>query len=46
MTTTLSAVGAVSHYEMNWLNIDWGKAHRIVRRLSAYCKGSKRRPLE
>ena len=33
MTTTLSAVGAVSHYDMTWLNIDWGKAHRIVRRL-------------
>lgn len=33
MTTTLSAVGAASHYEMNWPNIDWGEAHRIVRRL-------------
>ena len=33
MTTTPSAVGAASHYDMNWPNIDWGKAHRIVRRL-------------
>jgi hypothetical protein len=28
MTTTPSAVGAASHYDMNWPNIDWGKAHR------------------
>ena len=33
MTTTPSAVGAASHYDMNWPTIDWGKAHRIVRRL-------------
>lgn len=33
MTTTPSAVGAASHYDMNWPNIDWGKTHRIVRRL-------------
>jgi RNA-directed DNA polymerase len=33
MTTTANAVGAASHYDMNWLNIDWGKAHRLVRRL-------------
>jgi hypothetical protein len=33
MSTTPSAVGAASHYDMNWPTIDWGKAHRIVRRL-------------
>ena len=33
MTTTLSAVGAASHYDVNWHSIDWGQAHRIVRRL-------------
>jgi RNA-directed DNA polymerase len=33
MTTTPSAVGAASHYDMNWPTIDWGKAHLIVRRL-------------
>ncbi len=33
MTTTLCAVGASSHYDMSWHSIDWGKAHRMVRRL-------------
>ncbi|MDO9167606.1 MAG: group II intron reverse transcriptase/maturase [Methylobacter sp.] len=33
MTTTPRAVGASSHYEMSWHSIDWGKAHRMVRRL-------------
>lgn len=33
MTTTLSAVGAASHYDMNWPDIDWGQAHQMVRRL-------------
>jgi len=33
MTTTLCAVGASSHHDMSWHSIDWGKAHRMVRRL-------------
>jgi len=33
MTTTLSAVGAASDYDVNWHSIDWGQAHQIVRRL-------------
>jgi len=33
MKTTANAVGAASHYDMNWHSIDWGQAHRMVRRL-------------
>jgi RNA-directed DNA polymerase len=33
MTTTANAVGAASHQDMGWHSIDWGQAHRTVRRL-------------
>jgi RNA-directed DNA polymerase len=33
MTTTANAVGAAPHQDMGWHSIDWGQAHRTVRRL-------------
>jgi RNA-directed DNA polymerase len=33
MTTTANAVGAASHHDVGWHGIDWGQAHRMVRRL-------------
>lgn len=33
MTATANAVGAASHQDMGWHSIDWGQAHRTVRRL-------------
>jgi RNA-directed DNA polymerase len=33
MMTTANAVGAASHQDMGWHSIDWGQAHRTVRRL-------------
>ncbi len=30
-----TSVGAASHSAENWHNIDWAKAHHIVRRLQA-----------
>lgn len=33
MMTTANAVGAAFHHEICWHRIDWGQAHRTVRRL-------------
>ena len=33
MTTTANAVGAASHHDVGWHDINWRQAHRTVRRL-------------
>ncbi len=33
MTATANAVGAAAHHDLGWHGVDWGQAHRTVRRL-------------